>query len=49
MLWTLFVTLLVLWGVGLVASFTLSGLIHLLPVMAAAVALAGTIQMRRLT
>jgi len=49
MLWTLFVILLFLWGIGLATSFTLSGFIHLLPLMAAVVALVGTIQRRQLT
>jgi hypothetical protein len=49
MLWTLFVILLFLWGIGLVTSFTLSGFIHLLPLMAGIIALVGTIQRRQLT
>jgi hypothetical protein len=49
MLWTLFVLLLFLWCIGLATSFTLSGFIHLLPLMAAVVALVGTIQRRQLT
>jgi hypothetical protein len=49
MLWTLFVILLFLWGIGLATSFTLSGFIHLLPLMAGVVALVGTIQRRQLT
>jgi hypothetical protein len=48
MLWTFFVTLLFLWCVGLATSVTLSGFIHLLPIMAAVVALLGTIQRRQL-
>jgi hypothetical protein len=48
MLWTSFVTILMLWCVGIVTSFTLSGLIHLLPVLAAAVAFAGKMQARDL-
>ncbi len=47
MLWTTFVTSLLLWCLGLVTSVTLSGLIHLLPLLAAAVVLVGTIQARR--
>jgi hypothetical protein len=46
MLWTSFVTLLILWCVALVASFTLNGFIHVLPFVAAFVALVGTIQGR---
>ena len=49
MLWTLFVILLFLWGIGLATSFTLSGFIHLLPLMAGVIALVGTIQRRQLT
>src|SRR6266481_4793640 len=42
MLWTSFVMLLLLWCIGLATSFTLSGFIHLLPLMAGVVALVGT-------
>ena len=49
MLWTLFVVVLFTWGVGIVTSVTLSGLIHLLPLAAICIALVGTMQMRRLT
>jgi hypothetical protein len=48
MLWTSFVTILMLWCVGIATSITLSGLIHLLPVFAAAVAVAGKMQCRDL-
>lgn len=34
MLWTIAVILLVLWGVGLVTSYTLGGFIHILLVLA---------------
>ena len=34
MLWTIFVILLVLWLLGLVGSYTMGGLIHLLLVLA---------------
>jgi hypothetical protein len=34
MLWTAAVVLLVLWGVGLVTSYTLGGFIHILLVLA---------------
>jgi hypothetical protein len=44
MLWTCFVTLLFLWCVAIVASFTLNGFIHVLPFVAVVVALVGTIQ-----
>jgi hypothetical protein len=48
MLWTFFVMLLFLWCVGLATSVTLSGFIHLLPIMAGVVALVGTFQRRQL-
>jgi hypothetical protein len=48
MLWTVFVTFLLLWCLGNVMSVTLSGFIHLLPFVAAIVAVVGTIQSRRL-
>ena len=48
MLWTSFVSILMLWFVGVATSVTLSGLIHLLPVLAAAVAVAGKMQYRDL-
>jgi hypothetical protein len=34
MLWTIFVILLVLWALGLVTSYTMGGVIHLLLVLA---------------
>jgi uncharacterized membrane protein YtjA (UPF0391 family) len=34
MLWTIFVILLVLWALGMVSSYTLGGLIHILLVIA---------------
>ena len=37
MLWALFIVLLVIWILGLVASFTAGGLIHLLLITALAV------------
>jgi hypothetical protein len=48
MLWTTFVTMLLLWCLGIVTAFTLSGFIHVLPCMAAVVAVIGTIQSRGL-
>ena len=39
MLWTIFVILLVLWLLGLVSSYTLGGFIHILLVVAIAIAL----------
>jgi len=37
MLWTIFVILLVLWLLGLVTSYTLSGFIHILLLVAVAI------------
>jgi hypothetical protein len=47
MLWTMFVVLLVLWALGVVSSYTLSGFIHILLVIAIAVVLIRIIQGRR--
>jgi len=47
MLWTIFVILLVLWLVGLVSSYTLGGLIHLLLVAAVIVLILQLISGRR--
>ncbi len=47
MLWTIFVTLLVLWALGMVSSYTLGGFIHLLLLVAIAVVLIRIIQGRR--
>ena len=47
MLWTIFVILLVLWLLGLVASYTLGGFIHLLLVIAVIVLVIQLIQGRR--
>ena len=46
MLWTSFVTFLLVWCLGLATSLTMHGLIHVLPLLAAVVALVGTIQRR---
>lgn len=48
MLWTIAVIALILWTMGLVAGFTLGGLIHLLPVLAAAVVFLQIISGRRI-
>ncbi|HSN84829.1 MAG: lmo0937 family membrane protein [Polyangiales bacterium] len=48
MLWTIAVILLVLWGLGLVSSYTMGGFIHVLLVVAAIVVLVQIIQGRRL-
>ena len=47
MLETIAVLLLILWAVGLVSSYTMGGLIHLLLVVAIAVVLIRVIQGRR--
>jgi Family of unknown function (DUF5670) len=47
MLWTIFVILLVLWLLGLVTSYTLGGFIHILLIVAIAVALIQIISGRR--
>jgi len=48
MLWTIVVVLLLLWALGLVASYTLGGLIHFLLLLAIIVVLVRVIQGRRL-
>ena len=48
MLWTTFVTILLLWCVGVATAVTLSGFIHVLPFMAVIVAVIGTVQSRGL-
>lgn len=47
MLWTIAVVLLILWVLGLVSSYTMGGLIHVLLVIAIVVVLLNTIQGRR--
>ena len=47
MLWTIVVVLIVLWLLGLVSSYTLGGLIHILLVVAIVVILIRVIQRRR--
>jgi len=47
MLWTVFVILLVLWGLGLMTSYTMGGFIHILLVIAIVVVLIQVIQGRR--
>ena len=49
MLWTLAVLLIVLWGLGLVTSYTMGGFIHLLLVFALVAVLVRVIQNRRIT
>ena len=48
MLWTVAVILLVLWGLGLVTSYTIGGYIHILLVMAVIAVLIRMVQGRRL-
>jgi hypothetical protein len=47
MLWTIAVILIVLWLLGLVTSYTMGGLIHVLLVIAIVVVLVNVIQGRR--
>jgi Family of unknown function (DUF5670) len=47
MLWTVAVILLVLWGVGLVTSYTLGGFIHILLILAVVTVAIRVIQGRR--
>ena len=47
MLWTIFVILLILWGVGLLTGYTMGGVIHALLVIAIIVVLIQVIQGRR--
>ena len=47
MLWTIALILLVLWGLGLVTSYTMGGFIHFLLVIAIVVVLINVIQGRK--
>ena len=47
MLWTIAVILVVLWGLGLVTSYTIGGYIHVLLVLAVIVVLVRVVQGRR--
>lgn len=49
MLWTIVVVLLILWLLGLVSSYTMGGLIHILLVVAIVVVLIRVIQGRKIT
>jgi hypothetical protein len=49
MLWTIFIVLLVLWGLGLMTGYTMGGIIHALLVIAVIVVLVQVIQGRRRT
>jgi hypothetical protein len=48
MLWTIFAILLIMWALGLVTSYTLGGVIHILVIAAAAILVINVIQARRL-
>jgi hypothetical protein len=48
MLWTIAVILLVLWGLGLVTSYTIGGYIHILLVVAVIAVLIRVVQGRKL-
>ena len=48
MLWTLVVVLLLLWAVGMITSYTMGGLLHLLILAAIVVVAVRLIQGRRL-
>lgn len=47
MLWTIAVILLVLWALGLVTSYTMGGVIHVILVIAIIVVIVGFVQRRR--
>jgi hypothetical protein len=47
MLWTLFVILLILWGLGLMTGYTMGGVIHVLLVIAIVVVIVQVIKGRR--
>jgi hypothetical protein len=47
MLWTIFVILLIMWGLGLMTGYTMGGVIHALLVIAIVVMLIQVIQGRR--
>ncbi len=48
MLWTIFVILLVLWGLGLMTGYTMGGVVHVLLVIAIVVVLVQVFQGRRI-
>jgi len=48
MLWTIFIILLVLWALGMVTSFTMGGLIHILLAIAVVVLVIRLFQGRRI-
>jgi len=48
MLWTIFLILLVLWALGMITSYSMGGLIHILLVVAVVILIVRLIQGRRL-
>jgi hypothetical protein len=48
MLWTIFMILLVLWALGMITSYTMGGLIHILLVIAVVVLVIRLFQGRRI-
>jgi Family of unknown function (DUF5670) len=48
MLWTIFIILLVLWALGMVTSYTMGGLIHILLAVAVVVLVIRLFQGRRI-
>ena len=48
MLWTIAVILAVLWALGMVTSYTMSGFVHILLIMAIVMVLVRVIQGRRI-
>ena len=48
MLWTIAVILMILWGLGLVTSYTMGGFIHILVVLAVVAVLVRIIKGRRI-
>jgi hypothetical protein len=47
MLWTIAVILIILWALGLISSYTMGGVIHILLVVAIIVIVVGFFQRRR--
>jgi hypothetical protein len=47
MLWTIFVILLILWALGMITSYSMGGLIHVLLVVAVVILVINLIQGRR--
>jgi hypothetical protein len=49
MLWTIFVILLILWALGMITSYSMGGLIHVLLVIAVVILVINLIQGRKVT